>query len=299
MIGLSSVVLMACWSSSAPTTSRPAAHCARSISAAIRRRRCAIRRPATVRGASADLARELAKRAGVPLDLKPARQPAGGHRGGQSGAADIGFVAYEAVARRHRRILADLHAGAAELSRARRLPDPRRRRRRPRRPEDRRHAATIRSRSICKRNLKQATADRDRQQSGRDQRMLPAREIDASAANRQRLTTLMAEHARHAAAAGQPVRRAADHHRAKGKAEALAAVNRFIDDVRASGFLKARSDAAASSASSVPRRPWQPSAHGLSAGYRATGTSGCAACALSPDKRPGDAMPEIARTTAS
>ena len=50
-----------------------------------------------VRGASVDLARELAKRAGVPLDLKPAPNPPAVIDAVKSGAADIGFVAYEAT----------------------------------------------------------------------------------------------------------------------------------------------------------------------------------------------------------
>ncbi len=59
----------------------------------------AVRDPATgeVRGASVDLARELAKRAGVPLDLKPRANPPAVIEAVKSGAADIGFVAYEAT----------------------------------------------------------------------------------------------------------------------------------------------------------------------------------------------------------
>ena len=59
----------------------------------------ATRDPATgeVRGASVDLARELAKRAGVPLDLKPAPSPPAVIEAVKSGAADIGFVAFEAT----------------------------------------------------------------------------------------------------------------------------------------------------------------------------------------------------------
>jgi hypothetical protein len=48
-----------------------------------------------IRGASADLARELGKRINVPVELKPAVNPQGVIDAVSSGAADIGFVAYE------------------------------------------------------------------------------------------------------------------------------------------------------------------------------------------------------------
>jgi polar amino acid transport system substrate-binding protein len=48
-----------------------------------------------IRGAAADLARELAKRIDVLVELKPAPNPQGVIDAVSSGAADIGFVAYE------------------------------------------------------------------------------------------------------------------------------------------------------------------------------------------------------------
>src|SRR4051812_32701833 len=48
-----------------------------------------------IRGASADLARELARRINVPVELQPAVNPQGVIDAVSSGAADIGFVAYE------------------------------------------------------------------------------------------------------------------------------------------------------------------------------------------------------------
>src|SRR3981081_3703719 len=48
-----------------------------------------------IRGASADLARELGKRINVPLDLKPAASPHGWSDAVSGGAAGVGFVAYE------------------------------------------------------------------------------------------------------------------------------------------------------------------------------------------------------------
>ena len=102
----------------------------------------AMRDPASgeVRGASADLARELAQRAGIPLEFKPAASPPAVIDAVKSGAADIGFVAYEAT-----------RLGTVEFSQTYMLvrqsflvldgsPIPRRCGYRPRRSEDRRHA---------------------------------------------------------------------------------------------------------------------------------------------------------------
>ena len=50
-----------------------------------------------LRGASLDLARELAKRIGKPLDFKPIASPPAVIEAVKSGQADIGFVAYEAT----------------------------------------------------------------------------------------------------------------------------------------------------------------------------------------------------------
>src|SRR6195256_243888 len=57
----------------------------------------AVRARATgaIRGASADLPRELGKRINVPLELKPAANPQGVIDAVSAGQADIGFVAYE------------------------------------------------------------------------------------------------------------------------------------------------------------------------------------------------------------
>ena len=68
-----------------------------------------------IRGASADLVRELGRSLGVPVELKPIAGPPAVIDAVKNGQADIGFVAYEATRRRHGGVLADLHAGAAEL----------------------------------------------------------------------------------------------------------------------------------------------------------------------------------------
>jgi polar amino acid transport system substrate-binding protein len=59
----------------------------------------AMRDPATgeVRGVAYDLARELARRNNVPLEFKPIAGPPAVIEAVKSGAADIGFVAYEAT----------------------------------------------------------------------------------------------------------------------------------------------------------------------------------------------------------
>ena len=59
----------------------------------------AIRDPHTgeMRGVSFDLARELAKQIGKPLDFKPTASPPVVIDAVRSGQADIGFVAYEAT----------------------------------------------------------------------------------------------------------------------------------------------------------------------------------------------------------
>jgi polar amino acid transport system substrate-binding protein len=54
-------------------------------------------RTGEVRGPSYDLARELARRSNVPLDFKPIAGPPAVIDAVKNGAADIGFVAYEAT----------------------------------------------------------------------------------------------------------------------------------------------------------------------------------------------------------
>ncbi|MSP32848.1 MAG: transporter substrate-binding domain-containing protein, partial [Pseudolabrys sp.] len=71
-----------------------AAHCARPIWAAIRRKRCGIPVTGVTRGASADLARELGRRIGMPVEIKPLANPKAVIDAITSGEADIGFIAY-------------------------------------------------------------------------------------------------------------------------------------------------------------------------------------------------------------
>jgi polar amino acid transport system substrate-binding protein len=169
-----------------------------------------------IRGASADLARELGRRINVAVELKPLVNVAAVIEAVSGGQADIGFIAYEPS-----------RAGTVEFSQAymlvrqsflvlddspiRSIADV-----------DRagQKIAGTRNDSITlfmKRKLKQATIVELENNPAEIKRLLTAQEIDAFGANRQRLPTDEGD-ARVAAAARQPVRRAADHHRAEGKA---------------------------------------------------------------------------------
>jgi polar amino acid transport system substrate-binding protein len=202
-----------------------------------------VRDPATgeIRGASADLARELATRSGVPLDFKPAPNPPAVIEAVKSGAADIGFVAYEAtrlgtvefsqtymLVRQSFLVLDGSSIKAiADIDRA-----------------GQKIAGTRNdSITLClKRILKQATAVELENNPAGISKALLAREIDAIGANRQRLTTLMKT---------TPGSRLLPDNLfdvpqniivPMDRPGALAAVNKFIDDVRASGFLQAAID---------------------------------------------------------
>jgi polar amino acid transport system substrate-binding protein len=91
-------------------------------------------------------------------------------------------------------------------------------------------------------------------------RLLLAKEIDAFGANRQRLTTLMNASPGTRLLPGSLFGVPQTIVVPKEKAEVLAAVNRFIDDVRASGFL-ARAMAASGiiGIEAAPPGTWQPS----------------------------------------
>ena len=111
-----------------------------------------------------------------------------------------------------------------------------------------------------KRKLKAATLVEIENNPVEIKRMLTAKEIDAFGANRQRLTTLMKDtpgtRLLPDSLFGVPQTIIVP----KGKPEVLAAVNRFIDEVRASGFLQ--SAIAASGIIGIEAAPagsWQPS----------------------------------------
>lgn len=190
-----------------------------------------------IRGASADLARELGRRLNRPVELKPAANPPAVIDAVSGGSADIGFVAF-----------APERAGPVEFSQVymlvrqsflvredssiRAVADVDR--------KERIIAGTVND-SITlymKRKFRNATLREIANDPAEIKRLLFAKEIDAFGANRQRLTNLMKDtpglRLLPDSLFGVPQTIIVP----KGRAEALAAINRFIDDVRASGLLQ-------------------------------------------------------------
>ena len=212
-----------------------------------------------IRGVAADLARELAKRINVLVELKPAPNPQGVIDAVSSGAADIGFVAYEpsragTVEFSQTYMLVQQSFLVLDSSSIRAIADI-----------DRagQVIAGVRNDSITlylKRKLKQATLLEVENNPAEIQRLLTGKEIDAFGASRQRLTTLSTETPGSRVLPdtlfGVPQTIIVP----KGRADVLTAVNRFIDDVRASGFL-ARAMAASGiiGIEAAPPGTWQPS----------------------------------------
>ena len=212
-----------------------------------------------IRGVSADLARELGKRINVPVELKPAPNPQGVIDAVSSGAADIGFVAYEPsrvgtvefsqtymlVQQSFLVLDGSSIQAVADIDRAGQV------------------IAGVRNDSITlylKRKLKQATLLEVENNPPEIQRLLTGKEIDAFGANRQRLTTLRAEtpgtRLLPDSLFGVPQTIIVP----KGRADVLTAVNRFIDDVRASGFLQnAITSSGIIGLQPAPAGSWQPS----------------------------------------
>jgi polar amino acid transport system substrate-binding protein len=221
----------------------------------------AVREGATgmIRGASADLARELGQRIGVPVELKPAGNPQGVIDAVSSGSADVGFLAYEpsrtgTVEFSQTYMLVQQSFLVLDSSPIRAVADI-----------DRagQKIAGTRSDSITlymKRKLQAATLVEVENNPAGISRMLAAREIDAFGANRQRLTTLRNE--------APGTRLLPDNLFGvpqtiivpKGNAEVLTGINRFIDEVRASGFLRRVIEASGIiGIEPAPAGAWQPS----------------------------------------
>lgn len=149
-----------------------------------------------IRGVAADLARELAKRINVLVELKPAPNPQGVIDAVSSGAADIGFVAYEpsragTVEFSQTYMLVQQSFLVLDSSSIRAIADI-----------DRagQVIAGVRNDSITlylKRKLKQATLLEVENNPAEIQRLLTGKEIDAFGASRQRLTTLSTERPGH------------------------------------------------------------------------------------------------------
>jgi polar amino acid transport system substrate-binding protein len=213
-----------------------------------------------IRGASADLARELGKRVNMPVELKPLTNVAAVIEAVGSGAVDIGFIAYEPS-----------RAATVEFSQTYMLvwqsflvPDDSAIRTIADVDQPGRKIAGTRNDSITlfmKRKLKQATIVELENNPAEIKRLLTGKEIDAFGANRQRLTNLMKE---------TPGTRLLPDSLfgvpqtiivAKGKPpEVLVAINRFLDDARASGFLKSAIESSGIiGIEAAPGGSWTPS----------------------------------------
>jgi polar amino acid transport system substrate-binding protein len=199
----------------------------------------AVRDPASgeIRGASADLARELARRRNVPLVLMPLTNPPAVIEAVAKGDADIGFVAY-----------APERVGTVEFSQIYMLvqqsfivPDSSPIRAVADIDMPGRRIAGGKNDSITlylARNLKQATLVETDNTPADAKRRLLAGEIDAFGANRQRLTNLLNEMPGYRLLPDNLFGVTQTIIVPKGKPEVLAAINAFIDDVRASGLLQ-------------------------------------------------------------
>jgi polar amino acid transport system substrate-binding protein len=212
-----------------------------------------------VRGASADLARELARRIGVSVEIRPVANPQVVIDAVGGGAADIGFVAYEpsrtgTVEFSQTYMLVQQSFLVLQGSPIRAIADIDR---------DGLKIAGSRNDSITlymKRKLKAATLVEIENNPVEIMRKLTVKEIDAFGANRQRLTTLMNEAPGTRLLAGSLFGVPQTIIVPKGKAEVLATVNRFIDDVRASGLLqRAIATSGVIGIEPAPAGSWQPS----------------------------------------
>jgi polar amino acid transport system substrate-binding protein len=190
-----------------------------------------------IRGASADLARELARRLKVPVALVPSQSPATVIDAVSKGEADIGFVAY-----------APERVGTVEFSQTYMLvqqsfivPDGSR----IKSVKDIDYAdlriSAGKGDSIAlylARNLKQAKLVETDNTPADAQRKFAAKEIDAFGANRQRLTTMLTEMPGYRLLPDSLFGVTQTIVVGKGKTEALAQIDAFIDDTRTSGFLQ-------------------------------------------------------------
>jgi polar amino acid transport system substrate-binding protein len=189
-----------------------------------------------IRGASADLARELARRLNVPVTLAPLQNPAAVIDAVTKGEADIGFVAYApertgTVEFSQTYMLVQQSFIVADESRIQSVKDI---------DQAGLRIAAGKGDSIAlylARNLKQATLVETDNTPADAQRRLAAKEIDAFGANRQRLTTMLADMRGYRLLPDSLFGVTQTIVVGKGKTAALSDVNKFIDDVRASGFL--------------------------------------------------------------
>lgn len=221
----------------------------------------AVKDPATgeIRGASADLARELGKRRNMPVQLIPSPNPAKVIEAVAKGEADIGFVAFApervgTVAFSQVYMLVQQSLIVPENSRIRSVADM--------------DAAGLRISGAAgdsvtlylKRKLKQATLIETDNTPADPKRRFAAGEIDAYGASRPRLTAMLKD---------MPGFRILPDNLfgvtqtiivPKDKVEVLADVNRFIDDARKSGLLQSAVDKTGIvGLSAAPAGSWTPS----------------------------------------
>jgi polar amino acid transport system substrate-binding protein len=189
-----------------------------------------------IRGASADLARELGRRIGVAVTLIPSASPQTVIDAVSKGDADIGFVAY-----------APSRTGTVDFSQTYMLvrqsflvPDNSPIRSVGDIDQPGHRIGGGRGDSITlflARTFKQARLVETDNTSADAKRKFAAGEIDAFGANRQRLTNLMTELPGYRLLPDNIFDVPQTIIVPKGKADVLAAINAFIDDVRASGLL--------------------------------------------------------------
>jgi polar amino acid transport system substrate-binding protein len=221
----------------------------------------AVRDPATgeTRGASADLARELGKRHNMLVQLIPSANPATVIEAVTKGEADIGFVAF-----------APERVGTVEFSQVYMLVQ---------------QSFIVKDNSpiksvkdidapglrisggagdsvtlYMKRKLKQATLVETDNTPADAKKRFAANEIDAFGANRQRLTAMLKDMPGYHLLPDSLFGVTQTIIVPKGKPEVLVTVNRFLDDVRTSGFLQSSIEKSGIIGLSVaPAGSWTPS----------------------------------------
>ena len=190
-----------------------------------------------LRGPAADLAKELARRIGKPLEMQPIANPPAVIEAVSTGKADIGFVAYEAT-----------RLGTVEFSQTYMLvqqsflalgESPMRAVADVDRAGHKIGATRNDSMMLClKRILKQAAPVELDNKPDLVVNALLTREIDAFGANRQRLTTLMKSVPGSRILDGNLFNVPQNVIVPQGRTEAIASINKVIDELRASGSLQ-------------------------------------------------------------
>ena len=190
-----------------------------------------------IRGVAADLARELGRRLGVAVEIAPSAGPQTVIDAVAKGGADIGFVAYApsrtgTVEFSQTYMLVRQSFLVPESSPLKSVADIDR--------ADRRisggkgDSITL----FLARTLKQAKLVETDGTPADAKRKFESNDIDAFGANRQRLTFMMRDMPGYRILPDNIFDVPQTIVVAKGNAAALAAVNRLIDETRASGFLK-------------------------------------------------------------